>query len=141
MDFIALATKAQKELDGEIARLKTYEDQLNIKASALASKTEQVEKREGELNAKEKQLQAREEGVSMRELTVRRDTDVQKDLDTAISLNREAVEERRKAQEYRDDAKMKLEDLERREVALSEREKTYKQEIELEVMRNFTFRK
>lgn len=141
MDFIALATKAQKELDGEIARLKTYEDQLNIKASALASKTEQVEKKEGELNAKEKQLQAREEGVSMRELTVRRDTDVQKDLDTAISLNREAVEERRKAQEYRDDAKMKLEDLERREVALSEREKTYKQEIELEVMRNFTFRK
>lgn len=141
MDFIALATKAQKELDGEIARLKTYEDQLNIKSSTLASQVEQVEKKEGELNAKEKQLQSREEGVSMRELTVRRDTDVQKDLDTAISLNREAVEERRKAQEYRDDAKMKLEDLERREVALSEREKTYKQEIELEVMRNFTFRK
>lgn len=141
MDFIALATKAQKELDGEIARLKTYEDQLNIKSSTLASQVEQVEKKEGELNAKEKQLQSREEGVSMRELTVRRDTDVQKDLDTAISLNREAVEERRKAQEYRDDAKMKLEDLERREIALSEREKTYKQEIELEVMRNFTFRK
>ncbi|HON26190.1 MAG TPA: hypothetical protein PLJ73_09795, partial [Myxococcota bacterium] len=62
-------------------------------------------------------------------------------LDTSIALNAKAVDERKKAQEYRDDARLKLEDLAKREIALSEREKTYKQEIELEVMRNFTFRK
>lgn len=141
MDFISLASQAQKELDGEHSRLRNLEIQLGEKASVLAARVILADKREGELNAKEKQLQVREEEVVRREINARRDSDVQKDLQTAQQLHKEATEERKKAEEYRGEAKMKLEDLERREINLSEREKTYKQEIELEVMRNFTFRK
>ncbi len=141
MDFLSLATQAQKELDGETARLKTLEDTINEKSSRVENQLAVAEKRTGELNAKAQELQAREENVTLRELTVRRDSDVQKDLHTSIELNKNAVDERKKAQEHLDDARMKLENLEKRELALSEREKTYKQDLELEVMRNFTFRK
>lgn len=141
MDFISLAAQAQKELDGEKARLAKMEAELNTKASAVAGQLAEAVTKHGELNAKERQLQTREEDVSRRELAVRRDVEVQKDLETAMAVRREAVEDRKKAEEYRDEARMKLEDLEKRELALSEREKVYKQELELEVMRNFTFRK
>jgi len=141
MNFIQLAQETQKELDGEKARLAQKEIELNTRATTLQTQIAANDKRTGELNAKAQELQAREEEVSRREIAQRRDSEVQKDLDTSIALNAKAVDERKKAQEYRDDARLKLEDLAKREIALSEREKTYKQEIELEVMRNFTFRK
>ncbi len=141
ISFIQLAQQAQKELDGETTRLAQKEADLNTRSSAVAGQLALADKRHGELNAKEKQLQAREEEVSRRELTARRDTQVQEDLKAAQAHHVSATEELKKAQEQRDDARMKLEDLEKRELALSEREKVYKQELELEVMRNFTFRK
>lgn len=141
MDFKILAAQAQKELDDERARLRALELQLSEKASTIASSVIDLDKKTSDLTLKERELQQREERVSARELSVRRDVEVQKDLETSITLNREAVQERKKAQELRDQARMDLEDLEKREVALSEREKVYKQEIEHEVLRNFTFRK
>jgi len=141
MSFIQLAQQAQKELDGETQRLKQKEDALNTKSASIAARESTVEAKENELSTKERELQLREEEVTRREINSRRDTDVQADLLLAQKERQDAANSLKKAQEYRDDARMKLEDLERREVALSEREKTYKQEIELEVMRNFTFRK
>lgn len=141
ISFIQLAQQAQRELDGETERLAQKEADLNTRSSAVAGQLELADKRHGELNAKEKQLQVREEEVSRRELTVRRDSEVQQDLVSAQAHHKSATDELKKAQGYRDEAQMKLEDLSNRELALSEREKTYKQEIELEVMRNFTFRK
>ena len=141
VSFIQLAQQAQKELDGETARLAQKESELNTEASAVAGQLALAEKRTGELNAKEKQLQTREEEVSRREINARRDSQVQEDLKNAQAHHVSATQELKKAQEYRDDAQMKLEDLQKRELALSEREKVYKQELELEVMRNFTFRK
>jgi hypothetical protein len=85
------------------------------------------------------ELQNREEQVSRRELTVRRDQQVQDDLKAAHDLYKASEENRKKAQELKDSAQMQLDDLSKRELALSDREKTYKQDIELEVMRKFTF--
>lgn len=141
MNFLQLATQIQKEVDGEFTRLKELEQKINSRSSAVGARAAAILVKEGELNAAEKDIQRRLEDVSRRELTVRRDEEVQKDLSSASALAKDAAEDRKKAQELRDDATMKLEDLEKRELALSEREKVYKQELELEVMRNFTFRK
>lgn len=141
MDFIALATQIQQELDGETVRLKEKEDRINENASRVADQLATAEQRIGELHVKEQALQDREERVTQRELTVRRDEDVQSDLASSVALNKDSVDERKKAQVYLEEARVKLENLDKRELALSEREKTYKQELELEVMRNFTFRK
>lgn len=139
MSFITLATEAQKELDAEKAKLRDLEVSLNTRASAVAAQLALAESRTGELNAKAKELQAREEDVSRREITVRRDTDVEADRIAAAGDRVEADKSLKKAQELRDESLRELEKIKNRELALSEREKTYKQDIELQVMRNFTF--
>lgn len=142
MSFITLAQQAQKELDGETARLKEKETKLDERSSAVAAQAAANLEKTGLLNVKEKELQKREEEVTRREINVRRDIEVQNDLISAQAHHKSASEELKKAQEYRDAAKQDLEELAKREIALSEARKTYKAEVEMEVMRNFTgFRK
>lgn len=141
MNFLDYAQKAQKDLADEQARLKSREDALDARASLVAGQVATADEREKTLNDLDREIAARNEVVTTKELKVRRDTDVQHDLELSVALNKKVEGERKKAQEYYDDARMKLEDLEKRELALSAREKTYKQDLELEVMRNFTFRK
>jgi hypothetical protein len=141
MTFLQYAQKAQKELDGELARVKQMEADLNIKASGVATQEATNDQRSRDLNAFEKELQRRNEIVAQRELHARREEEVQKDLDTSVALQKDAAEEKKRAQELRDEAQMKIEDLERRERALSDARDKYKQEVEHEVMTNFMFRK
>ena len=141
MSFITLAAQAQKELDGETLRLKQKEDALNVRSASLSSGESDLEKRLGAVTVSEQDIQNRLEEVVRRELTIRRDGEAKRDLDTAQVVQKEAIAERKEATLLRDEARMDREDLEKRELALSAREKTYKQDLELEVMRNFTFRK
>lgn len=133
ISFIQLAQQAQRELDGETTRLTQKEADLNTRSSAVAGQLALADKRHGELNAKEKQLQAREEEVSRRELTVRRDTEVKRDYTAAIDERQKATEMLKKAQDEKDEAKMMLNDLSTRELALSEKMKTYREEIKQEI--------
>lgn len=138
MSFIKLAEKAQAELEGERLRLKQLEDALLEKSSLVENRLKEADKRDGELAVEARQLQLREEGVAMRELRQNSADQAQKDLADAHEELLRAQADRRKAQDLRDESQMKLEDLEKRELALSEEKKKYKQDLELEVMRNFT---
>jgi hypothetical protein len=133
ISFIQLAQQAQRELDGETERLAQKEADLNTRSSAVAGQLDLADKRHGELNAKEKQLQAREEEVSRRELTVRRDLEVQQDYTAAVGERTEAATALKKAEAEKDEAKMMLLDLSSRELALSEREKTYREDIKKQI--------
>lgn len=141
MSFITLATQAQKELDAETQKLKEKEIALLTKASAVAGQLALAEQRTGELNAREKDLEQRIDDVTRREITLRRDTDIAHDVVVAAGDRKEAEKALKTAQTLTDEVRLEREKLIQREVALSEEKKKYKQEIELEVMRNFTFRK
>ncbi len=133
ISFIQLAQQAQKELDGEVARLSQKEADLNLRASAVAGQLALADKRHGELNARATELQAREEEVSRRELTVRRDSEVKQDYTAAIDERLKSSTMLKKAQDEKDEAKMMLDDLSTRELALSEKMKTYREEIKQEI--------
>lgn len=133
MSFIKLAQDAQKELDGELLRLKQKDAKLDEKSSVLESKMATAEQKEAELSLKEKELQKREEEVARREMAVRRDSELQADLQAAIEERKTADKALKAAKEHEMDATLKLEDLSRREINLSEREKTYKEEIKKQV--------
>jgi len=133
MSFITLAAQAQKELDGETLRLKQKEDTLNVRSASLSSGESDLEKRSGAVTVSEKDIQNRLEEVVRRELTVRRDNQAQSDLDTAVSLHKSVSDEKKKIQELNDETKLNLEDLAKRETALSLKEKTYREEIKQQI--------
>lgn len=138
MDF---AQEAQAELEAQHKALEVEKDKLAKKASLLASREAKLEDDEKLAVLKVKELQLREEKVSMREGVIGREDKAADDLKKAEENNREASLSLKKSQELNDDATQKLAELSKRELALSEREKSYKQEIEMDVMRRFAFGK
>lgn len=139
--FIDFAKEAQVELEAERKAIEAEKDKLAKKASLLAARETKIEDGENELSIKAKELQLREEKVSMREGIIGREDKAAQDLKKAEENNREVTLKLKKSQELNDDATQKLAELSKRELALSEREKTYKQEIEMDVMRRFAFGK
>jgi len=133
MDFIQLAQQAQKELEGEKNRVAQKESKLETKASQLASKEADLLKFQEQLTLKERELQTREDVLTTKEMAVRRDSQVQSDLQVS-EANREAAEQAyRKAEEARLETQLALEELSKRELALSDREKTYREEIKKQI--------
>lgn len=138
MSFLELAKEAQKELDGERARIAQFELSVNERATNLENQIQELERKTGEMNAKMKELQLREETVSQRELTVRRDTQVQEDVNSARTFYENADTARKETQDMKDEMKMLEADLIRRERNLSERESSYREEIRKEIAEKLT---
>ena len=139
--FMDFAQEAQAELDAEKRAIEIEKDKLAKKASLLAGRESKIEDSEKEVSLKIKELELREEKVSMREGIIGREDKAASDLKAAEEKNRESTINLKKAQELSDDATQKLAEISKRELALSEREKKYKQEIEMDVMRRFAFGK
>lgn len=133
MNFTQLAQEVQKELDGEKLRLSQKEEQINNRATAVQAQIALCDKRVGELNARERLLQDREEEVSRRELTVRRDGAASADLQQAVLEREQANKALKAAAAQKDEARMLTEDLGKREIALSEKEKTYREEVKKQI--------
>lgn len=133
MTFIQLAEQAQRELEGESLRLSQKEAALGVKASAVEAQLALADEKISNAIKKEQELQAREEEVSRREINMRRDTALKADLQAAVKERQDAAADLRAAQQARDDTKMSLQDLTKRELALSEREKTYREEIKKQI--------
>lgn len=133
MDFITLASQLQKELDGERLRIKEYEQKVIDRDSAVNRQLELAQKMTGENTAKKLELQQREDNVSQRELRVRRDQEVQADYNAALAKYEEAKKVLKLAEDEKLETKMLLEDLSRRETALSDDKKTYRDQIRQEI--------
>ena len=133
MNFLTLAEQAQRELEGELLRLEQKEADLNTKSSAVEAQLALADQRTAEAASKAKELQAREEEVTRREINMRKDTDLKADLQQAMAERKIAADALIEAKEARDAAKMSLLDLTKRELALSEREKTYREEIKQQI--------
>lgn len=137
--FLSLAKKADELLKAKLEMVAAKEQAVSDKSASLASLEKSLTERESLIVSQEKSLQSREEEVSRKMAVVRADHEVRSDMDTVIHIKKENEKILKDAQAYRDEAKQKLEDLARRELALSEKEKTYKKEVELEVMRHVAF--
>lgn len=139
--FMDFAQSAQDELNAEKKAIEAEKEKLAKKASLLAARETKIEDEENVLSLKAKELQLREEKVSMREGIIGREDKAAQDLKKSEENNKSSMLSLKKAQELNDDATQKLAELSKRELALSEREKSYKQEIEMDVMRRFAFGK
>lgn len=139
--FLQLAQDAQAELDARHSEIDKEAEKLAKKASLLASREAKIEDGEKELVLKVQELQDREERVSMREGVVNREQKAQEDRMAAETANRESELNLKKAKELNDDAVQKLAELSKRELALSEARKSYKAEVEMEVMKHIAFGK
>jgi hypothetical protein len=137
--FTQHAQEAQQELDRETNRLKEWETKLQERAAELAKALEWSDKKAGELNSREKDLDLRNEYVTSREITLRRDDELRADREEAAKERAEAEKAKKAAFDALAESKQAMDDLLRRELALSQREKDYKLKIEEEVMRRFTF--
>lgn len=133
MSFIQFANQAQKELDAEYGRIKQKDDELSTRASAIAQQLATIDEKMTELNTRSSELQAREELVSARELRVRTDIEVTKDLEQSITERKRVEEMLAEISRKNDDTKMMLLDLSKRELALSEKMKSYREEIKQEI--------
>lgn len=137
--FTQHAQEAQQELDKETNRLKEWETKLQERASELAKALEWSDKKATEFALREKDLDLRNEYVTSREITLRRDDELRVDREEAARERAEADKAKKEAFDALAESKQARDDVFKRELALSEREKTYKLDIEQEVMRRFTF--
>lgn len=131
--FVEFAKEAQDELDAQKKALEAEKDKLAKKASLLASREAKIEDEEKSLVLKVKELQLREEKVSMREGIIGREDKAQQDLKKAEDAQRESEINLKKVTELNNDTTLKLQELSKRELALSEREKTYRDEIKAQI--------
>lgn len=141
MSFIKLAQEAQHELEAEKTRLAKKEAKIDEKSSAVEAQLALAVEDTKAVEAKKRELQAYEEEVSRKAMSFKSDFDARTERQAAAGDRAEAEKARKDAKEYLDRSKQMLEELAKRELALSEREKTYKQDIENEVLRNIAFRK
>ena len=141
MSFITLAQEAQKELELERERLAKKEAKIDEKASAVDAQLALAVEDTKKAAIKTKELQAYEEEVTRKALSFKSNFDAKAERQAAAGDRTEAEKARKDAKEHLDRSQQMLAELSKREVALSEREKTYKQDIENEVLRNIAFRK
>ena len=133
-NFIEYASKAQEELNGELQKVSKKEAELAEKAKLLASHDLELEKRQAELAEKETEYLAKKEELSLWEGKRIREENVQVMFDEA---NRKEVESQKRLKDAQDAvilADQKLAELSKRELALSEKEKTYKDDVMKEMM-------
>lgn len=134
MSFITLAQEAQKELEAEKARLAKKEAKIDEKASAVEAQLALAVEETKIVEEKKKELQAYEEEVSRKAMSFKANFDAKAERDAAALDRAESMKLRKVAQEDLDRSKQLLEDLSKRELALSEREKTYEKEIKEKMM-------
>ena len=133
-NFIEYASKAQEELNGELQKLSKKEAELAEKAKLLASHDLELEKRQAELAEKETEYLAKKEELSLWEGKRIREENVQVMFDEANRKEGESQKRLKDAQDAVILADQKLAELSKRELALSEKEKTYKDDVMKEMM-------
>lgn len=139
--FKQLAIEVDKVVEKERDDLRSRQEKLDKKASLLATKENDLEELRVSLEARSRQQDRREEELSRKEGLVRADEEVREERVRVSKEVERAQDLRKEAADFKSEAEQKLAEVAKRELALSEREKTYEQEVELKIMRRFAFGK
>ena len=131
--FIELAQQADKELAALTAQVEDRDAKLSEKATILANTEASLEEKRVQLDTYERQLMARNEEVTRKEINVRRDEEVRADVQQAAALRDSAAKDLKKAEDTLMEVKQVREEVAKREMALAEREKNYKEEIRKQI--------
>lgn len=129
MNFIKAAEEAEKELEAEKARLVKKEAKIDEKSSAVEAQLALAVEDTKKAAVKTKELQEYEEEVSRKAMSFKSNFDAKAERDAAAADRAEAMKLRKVAQEDLDRSRQLLEDLSKRELNLSEREKTYEKDL------------
>jgi len=133
MNFIKAAQEAEKELAFALSKVAKKSAKVGEKASELARQEATLLEESKEIVAKKKELQAREEEIVRKASIIKKGFDAKSAMDTASADLKAIKVSEKKAEELKDESKRMLEDLTKRELALSKREKEYRNEIKQQI--------
>ena len=136
-NFIEYASKAQSELNVELQKLSEKENELSLKSSAQFAREAQLDAREAEVAASEKEIQKKREDLTMWESKKKKEEEAQAMYDAAILKETDSVKRLKEAKEALAEAELKLQELQKRELLLVERTKSYQEEVKSEMMARF----
>lgn len=136
--FITLAQEVEKELQARIAQLDARDSRMSEKETILANTEASLEEKRIKLDTFERELLTRNEEVTRKEINVRRDEEVRNDIQQAAALRESASKDLKKAEETLAEVRQVREEVSKRELALAEREKTYKEEIRKQIAEKMT---
>lgn len=133
-NFIEYASKAQEELNAQLQAISDRELKNAEKASLLANREAELDKRTTEIAEADKALEQKREELSMWEGRKLREEEAIRLHDEGLRMQKEASDKLKKAENALIESKQNLEELSKRELALSDREKSYKDEVMKEMM-------
>lgn len=136
-NFIEYAAKAQGELNIELQKVADKEAVLAEQASLQAAAIIDIEKRQSAVAEAERMIDAKREELSIWDGKKVRSEEVEAMHGEAMRKDAEATKKLKEATDALIESRQNLEELTKRELALSEKEKTYREEVKKEIMDGF----
>ena len=140
MEITKLVEKIEKELDLRSVALDKREAALWQKSSELEALRLSTETRLAEVTEREAEIEAKLEKIAKVEAKLKDEKEVEKEREEAIAARNQAEIALKAIKEKEGDINTSLADLSKRELALSARESTYKDEVKKEFMEKFLAR-
>lgn len=136
-NFIEYASKAQEELNHELQILSDKERDLAKQSSLQASRSASLDARESAVAEQERLINQKREELSMWDSKKMREEEVVRLHDEALRMEEDSKKRDKEATDKLLETKQNLVELTKRELALSEREKTYEEELKKKMMDSF----
>lgn len=137
MEISKLVDKIEKELATRSEQLDARETSLNERAGQLESRAIELEEKEKALVVREESLAPELARIAKIEKKLKDEKAIAKELADTIQAKERAQKLNEEAQAALGETKQVREEVAKRELALSEREKTYKDQVEREIMQKF----
>lgn len=137
MDVQTLVNQIEAEFQAERDAIAKEKRLVQTRKTELVKKETEIEAKALEIAEVEKGLAPKLEEIARVEGKLMTEKQIQAEKADAIAAKGRAEQFNKEAQGKLDDAKLKLAEVTKRELALSEREKTYKDQIEKELLKQF----
>jgi len=137
MSILNIASQMEAELNAKEKSLKDKELEIAKETTTLKALKKELETKRKELVKADKELTLREKEVINGLTNIRRDTELTEAL-ASVEVSKDNVKKMLKeANEKNADADMKLAEVTKRELALAQKQKEYKDKIKKEIVEGF----
>lgn len=136
-NFIETAAKAQNELNEEKAKIDQFEERVKQSEIKVNQRNEELDKKQTELTLLKESLDNLKESLTEWESKKKKEEDVQKMFDDANGKLLAVENKHKEIVNVQNDVTLKLQELAKRELALSEAREKYKEEVKQEMMSMF----
>lgn len=136
-NFIEYASKAQEELNIELQKIAQKELKLAEQASLQAATAIELEKRQSKIVEEENALNLQREELTIWNGKKIRAEQVEAMHGEAMQKDNDATRKLKEATDALLESRQNLEELTKRELALSEEKKSYREEVKKEIMDGF----